>query len=152
MKPYIPNPKLFRDHFAGQGLPSFQGQRMQRGYGGWKSKVKRYAVPLLAAGLRAAVPHLSNAARHVTSAAMQRFAPNSSALQQSLGSAAGKLTGKALGVATRRLPSNKVMDQFVDGASTLALQRRNAKQKKRLSSDKLIRGVKKARTTSNIFA
>ena len=107
MKPYVHDPKVFRDHFIGQGLPAFKGKRVQRGHGIITSKLKRYAVPLLMAGVRAAAPHMSNVASRVASSAMKSVFPNNPAMQQLVGSVASNVTDRVLSHATKKLPKNK---------------------------------------------
>lgn len=96
MKRYVHNPDLFRDHFVGQGLDVFKGARMQRGGGNFMGKFKRFAVPLLLAGARAAAPQISNLAKTVTSAAAQRVFPNSPAFQNFAGKLASNVTNQVL--------------------------------------------------------
>lgn len=100
MKPYIHNPALFRAHFSGQGLPAFKGTRVHRGRG-WVSKLKRYAVPLLAAGVQAAAPHVSKAARNVASHVARSAFSNNPAMQQIVGHVAGQVADAAMGKVTK---------------------------------------------------
>lgn len=92
MKPYIHNPTLFRTHFSGRGLPAFQGARMQRGRGVLSKKLKRFTVPLLKAGAKAATPYIAKAAGKVATTAAQRFFPGSPAMQKLVGKAATNAT------------------------------------------------------------
>ena len=96
MKPYIHNPAQLRAHFAGQGLPSFKGQRMQRGRGNWVSKLKRFAVPLLMAGANAAAPHVSRAASTVASNVAQRMFPNNPIMHRVAGNVAGQVANRVM--------------------------------------------------------
>lgn len=100
MKRYVHNPALFRAHFSGQGLPAFKGTRIQRGHGSWVSKLKRYAVPLLAAGVQAAAPHVSKLARNVVTHAAQRMFGNNPAMQQVVGHVAGQVADNVVGKVT----------------------------------------------------
>lgn len=97
MKPYTHNPKLFRDHFVGQGLPAFKGARMQRGHGSWISKLKRFAVPLLMAGATAAAPHVSKAVQKVATNAVRHVFPSNPAMQMVVGQAAGRVANGVVG-------------------------------------------------------
>ena len=155
MRPYVHDPKLFRDHFIGQGLPAFKGRRVQRGYGVFTSKLKRYAVPLLMAGVRAAAPHMSNAASRIASSAMQSVFPNNAAMQQLASSVAGNVTNRVLSHAAKKLPKNPKIDKIAGHvASHIALGAKGKAQKKRKHSSQLSRKTKKKKTTStrNIFA
>lgn len=96
MKPYVHNPAHFRDHFAGKGLPAFQGARMQRGHGIWTNKLKRFAVPLLKAGAKAATPYIAKAVRKVASTAAERVFPGNPAMQQLVGRVAGNVTNRTI--------------------------------------------------------
>ena len=107
MKPYIHDPARFRAHFAGQGLPAFEGQRMQRGNGGWVSKLKRYAVPLLIAGAKAAAPHVSRATSQVAANMVQRAFPNNPAMQRVVGNVAGRVTDQVMGTVTNAMLQKK---------------------------------------------
>ena len=107
MKPYIHDPARFRAHFAGQGLPAFKGQRMQRGNGSWVSKPKRYAVPLLIAGTKAAAPHVSRATSQVAANMMQQAFPNNPAMQRVVGNVAGRVTDQVMGAATNAMLQKK---------------------------------------------
>ena len=92
MKPYKRNPALYRAHFAGGGaMPVFRGKRTQRGRGRMKKLLKRYAVPLVQSGVRAAAPHAKRLAGKVaTSVAKQAFAGNP-AMQRIVGDVAGQV-------------------------------------------------------------
>ena len=136
MKRYIHNPALFRDHFIGKGLPAFRGARMQRGHGAITSKLKRFAVPLLKAGAKAATPYIAKAVNKVASTAVQRVLPGSPAMQQFVGNAAGKVTNRAI--------------KSVAGKNgLLGLAQHTNKKRKR--SNGVTRTTKIRRTTRNIF-
>ena len=155
MRPYVHNPKVFRDHFVGQGLPAFKGKRVQRGNGVFTSKLKRYAVPLLMAGVRAAAPHMSNVASRVASSAAQRVFPNSPAMQQLVGSVASNMTDRVVSHATKKLPKNPRIDDIVGRvAGHIALGANGKAQKKRKRQSQLTHRSKRKKTTSlqNIFA
>ena len=98
MKPYKRNSELYRAHFAGGGaMPVFRGRRTQRGRGKLKKLLKRYAVPLVQSGVRAAAPHAKKLAGKVaTSVAKQAFA-NNPAMQRIVGGVAGELAEHAVG-------------------------------------------------------
>ena len=85
MKPYIHNPQVYRNHF-GSGDTVFQGARRQRGYGA----VKRFAVPLLSKGIKAAAPFVKKFARK----AIGKIVPNSPFAQQLSDMAIDKLAQK----------------------------------------------------------
>jgi len=106
MKPYIHNPALFHNHFAGQGLPSFKGTRIQRGYG-WAGKLKRYAVPILRAGAAAAAPHVSKVVRNITQSAVQRAFPGNPIMQSVASNVTGNLTNRLMGAATGAIKKRK---------------------------------------------
>ena len=140
MKQYIHNPALFRDYFAGNGLPAFRGARMQRGGGTFTSKLKRFAVPILKAGAKAATPFIANTANKIATTAAQRVFPGSPAMQQLVGKAAGKVTNHAI--------------KTVAGQNgLLGVTRRTAKKKRKLSNA-VTRQTKIRKTTRrhNIFA
>lgn len=130
MKRYIHNPTLFQEHFAGQGLPAFKGQRMQRGRGRWFNKLRRYAVPLLKTGLKAASPHISKAASNAASNLAQQVLPNSPVVQRVASDLTGRLTNHALDVVTKE---------------------RRLQNKRQRETDHTT-GAKRGRTTQNIFA
>ena len=66
-------------------MPVFRGRRTQRGRGRVKKLFKKYAVPLIKAGARAAAPHAGKIAKKLTkSVAKQAFA-NNPAMQQVVG-------------------------------------------------------------------
>ena len=130
MRPYIHNPALLRAHFAGQGLPAFKGQRMQRGRGNWASKLKRFAVPLLMAGAQAAAPHVSRVASNVASNVAQRMFPNNPIMHRVAGNVVGQV-------------ANRVMNRVNHRPST---------QKKRKQPASVSNKAKRRRaTTRNIF-
>ena len=92
MKPYIHDPARFRAHFTGNGgLPIFQGAYRQRGHGRVLRKMKRYMVPLLAAGARVAKPYATKAAQKAAERAASLVFKDNPAMQQAIGNAAGKL-------------------------------------------------------------
>ena len=99
MKPYIHNPQAYRNHF-GQGDTVFQGARRQRGYGA----IKRFAIPLISAGIKKAAPLLKTFARK----AVGRVAPNSEFAQQ--------LSDMAIDKLTQKLSSKQMIEQVVDKA------------------------------------
>ena len=102
MKPYVHNPALFRNHFAGKGLPAFRGARMQRGRGALSKKLKRFAVPLLKAGAKAATPYIAKAVNRVASTAAQRIFPGSPAMRQLVGRVAENATNQAIKTVSSR--------------------------------------------------
>ena len=132
MRPYVHNPKLFRDHFAGKGLPAFKGSRMQRGYGLTK-KLKRFTVPLLMAGVKAAAPHVSKAAGQAASVAIQKAFPNNPGMQRFVGKVATGAANRVITHATKRLPGNRKA------------------QKRRAQPTSVSRPAKRQQTTPNIF-
>ena len=97
MKPYKHNSELYRAHFAGGGaMPVFRGRRTQRGRGKLKKLLKRYAVPLVQSGVRAAAPHAKKLAGKVaTSVVKQAFAGNP-AMQRIAGDVAGQVAEHAV--------------------------------------------------------
>ena len=103
MKRYRHNPELYRDHFVGRGLPAFQGRRTHRGRGRGRKllkKLKRAAIPLLSAGVRAAAPHVSGLTRTVATRAAKAAFGDNPAMQQVIGQVAGRV---AEGVMARTL-------------------------------------------------
>lgn len=107
MKPYVHNPQLFRAHFVGQGLPSYSGARMQRGYGLSMGKLKRFAVPLLMQGVKAAAPHISKVTKSATTAAVRKIFPNSPTAQRVAGNIVGKLTDHVVGRVVKKKVKKK---------------------------------------------
>ena len=109
MKPYTRNPALYRAHFAGGGaMPVFRGKRTQRGRGKVKKLFKRYAVPLVHSGVRAAAPHAKKLAGKVATSVAKKAFANNPAMQKMMGDLAGQVTEHALRAVqkkrTRRAP------------------------------------------------
>ena len=107
MKRYRHNPELYRDHFVGRGLPAFQGRRTHRGRGRGRKllkKLKRAAIPLLSAGVRAAAPHVSGLTRTVATRAAKAAFGDNPAMQQVIGQVAGRV---AEGVMARTLQKKR---------------------------------------------
>ena len=107
MKRYKHNPELYRDHFMGRGLPAFQGRRTHRGRGRGRrllKKLKRAAVPLLKAGVKAAAPQVSGITRTVATRAAKAAFGNNPAMQQVIGQVAGRV---AEGVMARTLQKKR---------------------------------------------
>ena len=92
MKAYTHNPNIFHNHFVGQGMPAFRGARVQRGNGVIFNKLKRFAVPLLQAGVSAAAPHISNVVKNLARGAF----PNNPLMQRVVGNVAGQVTGQVM--------------------------------------------------------
>ena len=131
MEAYVHNADLYRKHFAGYGLDGFSGVRIQqrgRGAGRWWRKAKRYTVPLLKAGARMALPHVSRALKHVAGASAAHLFPGNPFIQ----SAIGQMTDHV----TKRI--NKKADKLLTGR----------KQKKRKRPTSVSRGAKRNRTKS----
>ena len=131
MEPYVHDADLYRKHFVGYGLDGFSGVRIQqrgRGAGRWWRKAKRYAVPLLKAGARMALPHVSRALKHVASASAAHLFPGNPVIQ----SAIGQMTDHVTSGLTKK--ADKILTK--------------AKQKKRKHSVSVSRGVKRNRTKS----
>ena len=64
---YIPNHTIHRHHFRqqiGRSLPAFEGSRMQYG-SGFFANLARKAIPLIAAGVKMAKPHVKKAAQGI---------------------------------------------------------------------------------------
>ena len=64
---YIPNPNLHLQHYrrqTGHGLSAFKGSRMQHG-SGFLANLARRAIPLIAAGVKMAKPHVKKAAQGI---------------------------------------------------------------------------------------
>ena len=95
MKKYRHNPDIFRSHFAGQGLPAFQGQKVQYGYS-IGSILKRVAVPLLSSVTDLVAPMLIRGSQKVAGRAMKKVAPRNKQLQQFVSDGVGKAA--ALGI------------------------------------------------------
>ena len=95
MKKYQHNPDLFRSHFAGQGLPAFQGQRTQYGYS-IGSILKRVAVPLLSSVTELVAPMLIRGSQKAAERAMKKVAPKNKQLQRFVSDGVGKAA--ALGI------------------------------------------------------
>ena len=86
MKSYVRDPALYRAHFAGGGaMPVFRGRRTQRGRGRVKKLLKKYAVPLIKAGARAAAPHAGKIAKKLTKSVAKHAFANNPAMQQVVG-------------------------------------------------------------------
>ena len=96
MKRYVHNPELFRHHFTGQGLPAFKGKRLQRGRGALSKKLKRYAVPILSAGIKAAAPHVSKTAKQLAAQAARQAFGNNPAMQNIASNVTGHIIDKAI--------------------------------------------------------
>ena len=131
MQAYVHNAGLYRKHFVGYGLDGFRGSRIQqrgRGAGRWWRKAKRYTVPLLKAGARMALPHISRALKHVAGASAAHLFPGNPAVQ----SAIGQMTDHV----TRRL--TKKADKLLA----------RKKQKKRKHAMSASRSAKRNRTKS----
>ena len=117
MRPYVHNPNVFRNHF-GQGLPGFKGTRIQRGHG-LSTKLKRFAVPLLLAGAKAAGPHLENVVRSVAKGAVRRVFPGNPAMERIAGNLASHVTSCVLkGSISKRKTGTRVRRPTKRRAST----------------------------------
>ena len=137
MKTYVHNPALFRNHFAGNGLPAFRGTRIQRGYGSLKSKLKCYAVPIAQTTIKAATPHVKKIIRKSVSMAAQRAFPNSQPMQRM----------------TNRMIKNVINNTGKQTSNGLLGVIQHTTQKKRKSSKSANRPAKVRKTArQNIFA
>ena len=81
MKPYVHNPELFKRHLQGKALPSFEGQRVQRGQGAKFDFIKRLATPLIGA----LAPHVAGAASKLAKTAVRTVFPNHPKMQRVVG-------------------------------------------------------------------
>lgn len=110
MRPYVHNPAVFRAHFAGRGLPAFQGARYQRGHGRIGKivkKVGRAVIPLFKAGVGAVAPHVKGAVKTVATGAMQHAFPHSPAMQNWVGNTVGNIAGGVAGKISRSVGNKK---------------------------------------------
>ena len=99
MRPYVHNPAVFRAHFIGQGLPSFQGARYQRGHGRvgkFVKKVGRVVVPLLKVGVGTVAPHVQGAVKTVATGAMQHAFPHNPAMHDRVGNTVSNIAGEVV--------------------------------------------------------
>lgn len=131
METYVHNPEIYRRHFVGYGLDGFSGARIQqrgRGVGQWWRKAKRYTIPLLKAGARMALPHVSRALKHVADASAAHFFPGNPAIQAAVNHMTGHVT-KHIAKKAEKLLKGK-------------------KQRKRKHSATVSRGSKRNRTKS----
>ena len=83
MRPYIHNPQVYREHF-GSGDTVFRGARRQKGHGA----VTKFAVPLIASGIKKASPHV----RKLAAKAVHKILPNNYFAQQIANQAVNKIT------------------------------------------------------------
>ena len=81
MRPYVHNPELYKRHFKGKALPSFKGQRVQRGQGAQFDFIKRLATPLIGA----LAPHVAGAASKLAKTAVKTVFPNHPKMQRVVG-------------------------------------------------------------------
>ena len=102
MKKYRHNPDIFRSHFSGQGLPAFQGQKVQYGYS-IGSILKRVAVPLLSSVTDLVAPMLIRGSQKVTERAMKKVAPRNKQLQQFVSDGVGKAAALGMNRGSRVL-------------------------------------------------
>ena len=142
MEPYVHDPDLYRKHFIGYGLDGFSGTRIQqRGRGrGWWRQAKRYAIPLLKAGARIALPHVSRALKHAAGVSAAHLFPGNTAIQSAIGHMTDHVT-KRLTKKTGKLLKN-----------TKSHKTKQQQQNKRKRSSSASRGAKRNRTrSSSIF-
>ena len=93
-------------------MPVFRGKRTQRGRGRIKKFLKRYAVPLVNSGVRAAAPHAKKLAGNVATSVAKKAFANHPAMQEVVGHLASHVTNKAIQAIqkkqTRRTPVRPV--------------------------------------------
>lgn len=117
MKPYVHNPEIFRRHFKGKALPSFKGQRIQRGNGPLFNTLKRVMMPLVSA----AAPHLAGAASKLATKAVKSAFPNHPMMHRVVGNVVKSGTNAAVKSLHKKRKSKK---------SSIVASKRRRKQTK----------------------